>query len=92
MTTLLWEYVIISDNDNDNDNDKESARHGIIAKPLRANFYDVHPSASVSGTNENTNGLIRITSPKAWTSTSTLLHDRLPTSSGTVELPFQKMA
>jgi len=47
------------------DNGKEFAEHVRIAETLKANFYFAHPySAWERGTNENTNGLVRLYFPK----------------------------
>jgi IS30 family transposase len=48
------------------DNGKEFARHDIIAKELKSEFYFAHPYHSWErGLNENTNGLIRQYFPKS---------------------------
>ena len=48
------------------DNGKEFARHDMIAKELKSEFYFAHPYHSWErGLNENTNGLIRQYFPKS---------------------------
>jgi IS30 family transposase len=69
------------------DNGREFAGHEEISKQLGADFYFAHPYASWErGTNENTNGLIRLYFPKTATS------PRLGYSNGKIEQSTWKTA